>query len=108
KGDVVGFEEHSAISLDLVFQVLKREVERGSSHRGTAAAKGSDSILHDGGVAANDENVVDVDSELVGDDLSEGRFLALSVRPGAGHNGHLGGWVDLDGRAFPAARGSRG
>jgi hypothetical protein len=46
---------------------------------GGAAAERADTVGHDSGVAAQHQNVVDVDAQFVRGDLREGGLLALAV-----------------------------
>ena len=61
------------------FDVLEAKIERGAADGGAAAAEGADAVLHDGGVAVENEDVVDADAEFVGGDLREGGLFALAV-----------------------------
>ena len=107
EGDVVGFQQHGAEFLHLGLEVLEGVIERRAADGRAAAAEGADAVLHDGGVAVDDQDVVDGDAELVGDNLREGGFLALAVGRSAGHHGDFAGGLDLDGGAFPASGGER-
>ncbi len=49
----------------------------------------------------DDLDVVDVDADLVGDDLREGRLFALTVRRGADEDVDLAARVEADDRALP-------
>src|SRR5262249_12736579 len=78
-----------------------------SANGGAPAAEGSDSVLHNRGIAMNDCDVVQVDSQLVGRDLGKRGLLSLPVRRDPGKNGDLAGGLDPHGCAFPAAGRSR-
>ena len=60
--------------------------------------------MGDLGVAVQDDDVFDRDAEAIGDDLREGRLLALAVGRDAGNDGHLPRHFDADAAPFPAAR----
>src|SRR4051812_2613573 len=54
------------------------------------------------------DDVVHGHAELIANDLRKGRLFTLAVRRSSCENGDFPAWLDLHGRALPAAGGSCG
>ena len=98
-----GFEQVRGEELRLVLDLARRDGERGAADRRRPAAVRAPAHRRVVGVAVNHLHVVDVDAELVGDDLREGRLLALAVRRRADEHVHLAARMEADDGAFPQA-----
>jgi triphosphoribosyl-dephospho-CoA synthetase len=57
-----------------------RHVQRGAADGLRAAAERADALLHHGGVAVQDGDVLERHAELIGKHLREGGLVALAVR----------------------------
>src|SRR6185295_18995904 len=68
--------------------------DRRAADRERAAAVRAHAERHAAGVAVDDLDVVDRDAELAGDELREGRLLALAVAVRAGEDGDRAGRMD--------------
>src|SRR5215469_4871404 len=87
-----------------LLQLLQRHVNSSAAHRGTAASKSSDTVLHDGSIAVNYGAVVYVQAEFISRNLREGSLLSLAMRRSSGQDRNFAGRLDADGCALPAAR----
>ncbi len=85
----VGFGRLEKMACDLaalVDHLVQGIDDRGATDRQRARAIGAHAERHLGGVAVDDIDLLHGDAELVGDDLREGRLMALAVAVAAGEH----------------------
>ena len=98
--------------LGLGLDLLHRLQDRGEADRGRARAIGAHAELHLVGVAMDDLHLADRNAEALGDELAEGRLMALAVAvrsrqdlDGADRiDAHFGGFPQADAGAEAADR----
>ena len=96
RSDSLASRRCAATFFALSLNALRRDVHGRPADRGRAAAVGPPSLRRIVGVAGDDLDILDRKAELVGDDLREGGFLTLAVRPGADVDAHNAGGIDPD------------
>ena len=103
--DVVGrcLQHMASHLLRLGLDLVERLDDGRHAHRARARAIGAHAHLHLVGVAMDDGDIIDGNAEAVGDQLREGRLVALPMGVGARENLHRADRVDANFRAFPKA-----
>ena len=96
-----GFEHVGRDLLGLGLDLVERLDDRRHADRARARAVGAHAELHLVGVAVDDRDVVDRDAEPIGDELGEGRLVALAVGVRAGEDFDRAGRIDAHFRRFP-------
>ena len=89
--------------LRLGFDLVERLGNRRHADRAGARAIGAHAHLHLVGVAVDDRHILDRDAETDGDELGEGRLVALAVAVRAGQNLDRADRIDAHFRRFPQA-----
>jgi len=92
----VRFEHRGGVLRHLRLHFGAREVQRRSADRLRPAPEGADALLHDGGVAVQDPDVLHRHAELIREHLRERRLVALAVRRGAGRGANPAVAFDRD------------
>src|SRR5215831_18410290 len=78
-------------------------MDGGARDRGRARTPGAVAEREEVGVALDEADVLDRDSEAIGRDLAERDLVPLAVRMAAGEHGHLAVAVHAHDGALPAA-----
>ena len=99
----IGFEQHLAVELDFFLQLLQRIVERCAAHCCAARTECANAVLHYRRIPVQHHHVINANAKLIGRELRECRFLALTVRRCARHHCHCTGGLNAHRRTFPTA-----
>ena len=98
-----GLEHVARDLLRLGLDLVERLGDRRHADRAGARAVGAHAHLHLVGVAVDDRHIFHRDAEPTGDELGEGRFVALPVTVRAGQDLDRADHVDAHFRRFPEA-----
>src|SRR4029450_3372047 len=96
-----GFEKVSGQAFGFVLDLAYRRGRCRTPDSRRAAAVGTPSHRCRVGVTVNHLDVVDIDTQLAGDNLCERRLLALSGGRRANEDVDLAGWMEANNRALP-------
>ena len=96
-----GFEQMRGDLLGLGLDLVERLDDRRHADRAGARAIGAHAELHLVGIAVHDRDIVDRNAEPFGDDLREGRLVALAVGVAAGEDFDRAGRIDPHFGGFP-------
>ncbi len=100
---LVGFHQVGGDLLRLGLDLVERLDDRRHADGARARAIGAHAHLHLVGIAMHDRHAVDRHAETVGDELGEGRLVALPVAVRAGQHLDRADRVDPHLRRFPQA-----
>ena len=95
------FEHMGGDFLGLGFDFLQRLEDCRHANRAGARAVSAHAHLHLVGIAVHDRDIVDRNAEPLGDELREGRLVALPVRMRAGQDLDRADRIDPHFRRFP-------
>jgi hypothetical protein len=101
-----GFQLVGRQFLDLLDQCNAGFLDRWQTERDGARPAGAAAFAHPVRVALNDLDILNVDAELLRNDLAVGCRMALTVGLGSDQKGQIAVRADLDGRFFPAWKGT--